>query len=100
MFMVATPMGLVWCLLANVVIPMVDVLSDMDLALRLWKGPPGYSIKRYEYFVVTFVNDEFFNLLGPRFRSPALFWKLQLPPPSPIAGLGLPGGMKKFQSIL
>jgi hypothetical protein len=46
MFAVSTTLGLVGCLLAHVIIPTIDVLSDLNLALRMWEGSPGDTIKR------------------------------------------------------
>ena len=48
MFTVSTTIGLVACLLANVIIPTIDVMSDLNLALRMWQGSPGKTIKRYK----------------------------------------------------
>ena len=46
MFLVSTPMGLVVCLVANVIIPTIDVLSDLNLALRMWRGTKPETTKR------------------------------------------------------
>ena len=46
MFAVSSTFGLVGCLLAHVIIPTIDVLSDLNLALRMWEGSPGDTIKR------------------------------------------------------
>ena len=48
MFTVATTVGLVICLLANVIIPTIDVLSDLNLAFRMWSGIPADAQKRYK----------------------------------------------------
>ena len=93
MFTVSTPMGLVACLLANVIIPTIDVMSDLHLAHRLWAGNPAKITKRFHHLNITALKNGKILLSYTERRpcSPVHLWR-HLSPYLP-AGQGYPGGI-------